>query len=107
MNTCDVSFFCFLFEILPGEFGEIDVMAEDDDEDSLLYYSLEITEAKDENGNVVDGTSDGLFDINENNGTIYIAEPLDREQVETFKLKVTVTDENGISDQTAEGELSV
>ena len=83
------------------------VTASDEDEDSLLKYSLEVIEAKDEGGDDVSGLFDSQFDIDEDSGIITVAEALDRELVETFKLKVTVTDENGTSPnpQTDEGEL--
>ncbi|XP_022239300.1 cadherin-23-like [Limulus polyphemus] len=89
------------------------VKAVDLDEKPILRYSFDYfhSEAKNENGAVVlenEFDIQGVFDINNADGTITVVKALDREKIETMKLVLKVEDLAATTDgQTATATLTV
>ncbi|XP_071830168.1 cadherin-87A-like isoform X3 [Apostichopus japonicus] len=92
-------------EDVTGYVGE--VTASDEDEDSILKYSISTIEARDENGETVTGGFTSQFNLDEDTGVITVNEPLDREVVETFRMTVSVTDTNATDIQRVEVEVVI
>ncbi|XP_053381635.1 protocadherin Fat 4-like [Mercenaria mercenaria] len=88
----------------------IDCPATDADENNKLEYTIIKTEAKDELGHNVNYTLvENYFSIHENNGSVYVSNPPDRETAKTVELTVQVTDTNAYHPypQTAEAQLTI
>ncbi|XP_067673633.1 cadherin-23-like isoform X2 [Haliotis asinina] len=88
--------------------------ATDADIDSVLEYSVlkSLTKAYNDRNDEVDVQTNNIteyFDVFPNNGTVYVASPLDRESAERVVIKILVRDINAWEpvDQTATATLTV
>ncbi|XP_077999715.1 cadherin-23-like [Glandiceps talaboti] len=85
--------------------------AEDPDMDNELVYEITAIQAENERGEpVTDNDFTYQFYIDPSNGTVYVNESLNREEVEIYYLDIMVTDINAAADypdQTDEASLEV